>query len=218
MGVAMSKEHPILFDGDMVKATLQGKKTQTRVVIKPQPFLATDVKETPNSYEFYSNDGYFYRVKKKYQIGNKLWVRETFFSFCEITEYKATAHKYELGQLWKPSVHMPRWRSRITLEIINVRVERVQNISGLDVLAEGINPPIPKNVDASPPPDGYDKWNKKRQDEWATGMARTMVFAQNADARNCFDEFQKFWDSINKKRDYGWDKDPYVWVIEFKRI
>ena len=105
----------------------------------------------------------------------------------------------EIG--WKPSIHMPRWASRIILEIVNVRFERVQDIHAVDALAEGVTQTkfwTPQEVDDMP-------FEEKMWDDhhfWAT-------YPQIA--------FARLWDSINAKRGYGWSTNPYVWVIEFKR-
>ena len=147
------KERPILFSAPMVRAILAGTKTQTRRVLKganhvsaggaPLKFTGSDIREVQCPYGW---------------IGDRLWVRE---SFCPIYpqdphynggrpieyDYQATyKHGDRLGDLigvkkkWKPSIHMPRAASRITLEVTGVRMERLQDISDEDCLAEGIYP------------------------------------------------------------------------------
>lgn len=184
------KERPILFSGEMVRAILDGRKTQTRRVIKPQP---------PESV----SEGYTTYFCPYGIPGDRLWVRETFAPRLDvdpITElararhyamYKADGgdphdpmhwHPYDK---WIPSIFMPRWASRITLEITNVRVERVQDISVSECRAEG----IPQ----------------------ASFSSQTDRDAQ------VHGEFMQLWDSINAKRGYSWESNPWVWVIEFKR-
>lgn len=128
------KARPILFSGAMVRALLEGRKTQTRRVMKPQG-MAIAAKGAP---AYYCPHG---------EIGDALWVRET---YCENNMgdpvYKATADlevrdlEWEFGKVrWKPSIYMPRWASRLTLEITGVRVERLQDISDTDAMAEGVD-------------------------------------------------------------------------------
>lgn len=88
------------------------------------------------------------------------------------------------GRKWKPSIHMPRWASRINLEITDIRVERLQEINEEDAKHEGV-----KRINAGD--FGMETWSSA---------------------------FRNLWDSINSKRGYGWDTNPWVWVIEFKRI
>lgn len=131
------KETPIIFSTDMVKAILEGKKTQTRRVIKPQPTLSI-------SDEQYKRN---MALIKQEAIGGRLWVREAFCDVCWANDkvqdvcYKqdilAEGHKCA-NLKWKPSIFMPRWASRITLEITGIRVEKVQEISLADIQAEGI--------------------------------------------------------------------------------
>lgn len=184
------KEHPILFSGPMVQAILDGRKTMTRRVIK-MPKWAQECNE---DYEFEIDDDIPYSICKKTGClaaidcpygfpGDRLWVRET---FCKDLDhnvfYKADNMPPWEDTKWKPSIFMPRWASRITLEITNVRVERLQEISGKDILAEGLDVKftIPGSFDA-------------------------------------LERFHGLWDSINGKK-YPWSSNPWVWVIEFKRI
>jgi hypothetical protein len=129
------KERPILFSGPMVRAILEGRKTQTRRIVKPQPLCIA-------SGEWIMNGS----ACKYGKPGDRLWVRETWWAPRDDVrgEYKREYIKYAatldgMGQpTWKPSIHMPRWASRINLEVVSVRVERLQNISEEDARAEGI--------------------------------------------------------------------------------
>jgi hypothetical protein len=152
------KEAPILFSGPMVRAVLAGAKTQTRRVVKPSsgPHTIEQVVSTPDSLVA------FIRTRCPYgQPGDRLWVRETWRPLAIIegrcagnscVEFPDGGQKYRDGayydpsnhdnfdpaaRKWKPSIHMPRWASRITLEITAVRVERLQEISEADAIAEG---------------------------------------------------------------------------------
>lgn len=145
--------------------------------------------------------------------GDRLWVRETFGEdYTGITEvtvgqnqqtiktarlvYRADGHKMgDCGTGWKPSIHMPRWASRITLEVKNIRAERVQEITEEDARAEGITP-----CDCD---DGATTHYK-------TSRGFSVDTAQEA--------FKFLWDDLNAKRDYGWTVNPWCWVISFERI
>ena len=208
------KERPILFSGPMVRATLhailQGDKTQTRRVVKsrkgwPIDFIGgIDDWDDPSYWGFEGQDGFWYTLKPEKgdrQIpclygrpGDMLWVREGhyFFEDKRIPEigyspenltredviYQADADEIQCP--WRSPIHMPRWASRITLEITSVRVERLQNFSESDALAEGI------------------KYNE---------------LPNNGRARTCY---RGLWEQINGPG--SWNKNPFVWVIEFKRV
>jgi hypothetical protein len=128
------KEKPIIFSTLMVQAILAGKKTQTRRVIKPQPD-SRGLRTTNVMYE----DLHGREIKFSYgQIGDILWVRETWFYAEGYFIYKADCHEnYEINK-WKPSIFMPKEACRIRLKIINIRVEKLQNISESDASAEGL--------------------------------------------------------------------------------
>lgn len=141
------KEHPILFSGPMVRAILAGTKTQTRRVVKPQPVLPPDIDPAilPAAWEAGEID-----VRCPYGVpGDRLYCRETWAPFDETAMrdrdpsmifYRADDERQmETDGSWRPSIHMPRWASRITLEITDVRVERVREISEADAYAEGCN-------------------------------------------------------------------------------
>ena len=203
------REKPILFSGPMIRAILAGEKTQTRRVIKPQPDLA--VQEVgysfftgPAEIEWRYGGGKFRIVKCRCPYGkprDQLWVRETFatpgkwdqYKPSELLDnwlrpdqlvYKAT-ERYPDGDYykWRPSIFMPRWASRIQLQVESVRVERIQEISEKDALAEGT---------------------------MHNGFVSKTVSEVSV--------FKGLWNEINEKRGYGWEKNPWVWVVEFSII
>ncbi len=140
------KERPIIFNTEMVKAILDDRKTQTRRVIKPQPINPT---WTGTKWVESGNDNtVHYEIKCPHgKIGEHLWVRETFSYGCydfgtnrQTIHYRADGLDHK-GHVWSPSIHMFRKYSRIDLEITDIRVERVQDISWEDLLAEGYPQP-----------------------------------------------------------------------------
>jgi hypothetical protein len=189
-------EKPILFSGEMLKAILEGRKSQTRRVIKE--ILTTCRTIEPNGPRTWAMKGYGpngWTISCPYgAAGDRLWVRETWGYCCGVhgkppecdqscIGYRAENHNID-EEHWRPSIFMPRWASRITLEIVKIRAERVQAIDNHESWLEGI-------------PD-FENWTLRE------GVAR--------------DEFSRLWDSINAARGYGWDTNPWVWVIEFKRV
>ncbi|WLI49288.1 hypothetical protein [Pseudomonas sp. FP833] len=220
------KERPILFSAPMVRAILEGRKTVTRRVMKLQP--DADATITVESYNVAVTNrrgyqeagpeifGAWWRdgesgCKCPYgQPGDRLWVRETWY--CDHFEvmrgpylkpddldirealedgtlvYAADGlSSYEQEQpTWKPSIHMPRWASRILLEITDVRVERLQDISRADIRAEGLQcPPELASDDVSP---NYRDWYPAA--------------------------WRELWESTGG----DWNANPWVWVVEFKRV
>lgn len=225
------KERPIIFSAPMVRAILSGAKTQTRRVVKPQPFdrswsrhdhrigYTTD-DEGIDLYAYSKSEGGEWHARCPYgKPGDRLWVRETWrYTASTLEESRAITEDItggiavdwratyigdcmkQLGfsredaemaddfETWRPSIHMPRWASRITLEIVGVRVERLQDISEADCIAEGI----------ASAPGGW--WSG------ATGQSSpTPVGA-----------YALLWESINGPG--SWALNPWVWVIEFKRL
>lgn len=218
------RSHPILFSGDMVRAILDGRKTQTRRVMNPQPeFLQVYDFNGKRMYDGANRrwcwNGHVGGVMEdattslspysRINVGDRLWVRETFMEVCDWNTleplgkyiYRATHEGHEPVQLdedgfrawnkdgtakspWRPSIHMPHEASRITLEVTNVRVERLQDISWLDAIAEGIKDPKVAAL--------------RIDDEVGTVQ-----------------KFRKLWDSIYSKK-HPWDSNPWVWVYEFK--
>lgn len=186
----MSRVLPILFNMKMVRAILDCRKSCTRRIIKPQPQGYFEVSEEP--LYIYDTDGKQGKITPPYQPGDILYVRETFIqAAAHIFWYKADDKPWmSKDLLWKPSIHMPKEAARIWLKVTDVRVERLQDITGLSVQKEGIE------VDPNECASKFDFISE------------------------LFLLFQKLWDSTIKKSDldrYGWDTNPYVWVIEFER-
>ena len=193
-------ELPILFSASMVRAILKGRKTQTRRVVKPQPTMQ-EVDGTYGvsvlAFKQKKGKGHWIWPNAKDIIvtecpygehGDRLWVREAFTECPKgnfIYREQEETHDYgkstaDANNKWTPSIYMPRRASRITLEITNIRVERLQDISDKDALAEGV-----------------DQTNTSIK-----GYAT--------------ERFKNLWESINGAG--SWDANPWVWVIEFKRV
>lgn len=191
---------PILFNTEMVKAILDGRKTVTRRLIKPQPLGYFEVSENPTYlYDFEPSSK---RIYPRYQAGDILYVRETWCDWPDDTGhnyfYKATDDGVD-GFLpkWKPSIHMPKEAARIFLKVKDVRVERLQDITEKDACKEGFHAGC-TNVTSGPwgLDDCPEEWTAK-------------------------EEFSELWNSTINKEDivkYGWDANPWVWVIEFQRV
>lgn len=186
----MSRVLPILFNMEMVRSILDCRKSCTRRIIKPQPQGYFEVSEEP--LYIYDTDGKQGKITPPYQPGDILYVRETFIqAAAHIFWYKADDKPWmSKDLLWKPSIHMPKEAARIWLKVTDVRVERLQDITGLSVQKEGIE------VDPNECASKFDFISE------------------------LFLLFQRLWDSTIKKSNlnhYGWDANPYVWVIEFER-
>jgi hypothetical protein len=181
------KERPILFSGPMVQAILDGQKTQTRRVVNEKWLpIIEECLRVNGKWAWSTID---HDLTTPYgQVGDRLWVRETFSELHEGVAYRATAPNACLKNTkWKPSIFMPRWASRITLEITDVRVERLKDITEDGAVSEGVKYYI------------------------ASG-------AKQAPEMSMVAQFSELWNSINEKRGYGWDTNPFVWVIEFKKL
>lgn len=211
---------PILFSGPMVRALLDGRKTQTRRVLKPQPDLRGLVSfgtvlagQRCVAYRAEIEAG---TLRLPCAPGDLLWVREAFgfgsrphpiHGSVDGVEYRADEVLIEapdlidlhtpktpdgfcygdvMGDGWRPSIHMPRWASRLTLRVTDVRVQRVQEISEGDAKAEGVEP------------------FGGRDAEYEALHARI--------------SFEALWDSLNARRGYGWGANPWVAAYTFEVI
>ena len=206
------KQHPILFQAEMVRAILNGSKTQTRRIAKVTSHdckaglitpIGTHAPRTPAQHIAYC----------KYQVGDILWVREAWRATeteriwsnhhrpdakpsqliegdCTI-QYRATQKPNVRSAKWKPSIFMPRWASRIQLSITNIRLERLQDISIEDALAEGlkINP---------------------------DGTYHDYLFDYGSSWDDPMQSYFSLWEKINGKTSLN--SNPWVWVYEFERV
>ena len=204
---------PILFNTEMVRAILDGRKTCTRRVIKPQPdekhtftlgFVtdSTEKKEV-GCFGFGIDEygGSIQYVKPPYQPGDILYVRETWKKAPNGYYYYENWQRDDIADVtkWKPSIHMPKKAARIWLKVTNVRVERLQEITPKDAENEGVGNLFYEDI-------GYSEKNYGTEVDPEYGIAK--------------EQFAWLWESTIKKSDldrYGWDANPWVWVIEFER-
>ena len=221
---------PILFNTEMVRAILDGRKSCTRRLVKPQPdekhtcplgFVtdSTEKKEV-GCFGFGIDEygGSIQYAKPLYQIRDILYVRETIWqkigyyldvdgetkpSWYNEFRYVASDEKPETGWNYgwakRPSIHMPKEVARIFLRVTNVRVERLQDITPKDAENEGVGNLFYEDI-------GYSEKNYGTEVDPEYGIAK--------------EQFAWLWESTIKKSNldrYGWDANPYVWVIEFER-
>ena len=200
---------PILFNGEMVRAILEGRKTVTRRVIKgaDESMYAGMCGLGPGL--FARNTGL--RVKEPYyRLGDILYVRETWNGdWCDHYIYRADGGNaktagYSQEPKWRPSIHMPKKAARIWLKVTDVRVERLQDISVPDMIKEGV-----RAFGCEPCLELNERCKPQTSEDGFCGAEDQAE-----------DMFSDLWDSTTKKFDlakYGWDANPWVWVIEFER-
>lgn len=221
------KERPILFSASMVRALLDGSKTQTRRVAKTEITMGRESILAPYrgrkyapAYLLPEHAADAVACCPHGQPGDRLWVREA-FAIVPRTAYACSngvqqtlrpddpydhdAAIYREGWCrstggirWRPSIHMPRWASRITLEITGVRVERLQDISEADAVAEGTERTITG--------DGWRRYCADREQE-AAGLTPCATAAAS---------YRSLWEQINGPG--SWAANPWVWVVEFRRL
>lgn len=199
---------PILFNTEMVRAILDGRKTCTRRLVRFLPG------ENPQ-WTGYIRDGLMlYNGKNEpcirkapYQPGDTLYVRETWKKAPNGYYYYEDWQRNDIADVtkWKPSIHMPKEAARIWLKVTNVRVERLQEMNPVDVIKEGAYP------------DCWDCLNTYGE------SGSQCCYGTEEQCSQCDEvmmEWENLWNSTIKKSDldsYGWDANPYVWVIEFER-
>lgn len=201
---------PILFNTEMVRAILEGRKTVTRRVVKIPPYTTFMYPRTELEVICGCGDSETV-VKAPYKVGDVLYVRETWidwscaecdcecvgdngYGHCDMPKYLYKASHEETYKGWKPSIHMPKAAARIFLKVSSVRVERLQDMTVEDCHKEGVN------IATSSITDGE---TLKRDHDFS------------------LEKFETLWDSTIKPdqlKYYGWEANPYVWVIEFERI
>lgn len=223
-------DHPIIFSVPMVRALLNGRKTQTRRVLKPQPLLSL-VPCADRGIPVATNDwGSIIYRPLPYAPGDRLWVREKHWCvelkgggigapYLVYDEEWSTGpgarvpepaeerpwwgppywdDKREIRWGARPSIHMPRWASRLTLVVTDVRVQRVREISEADAIAEGV------------------LLSPDRRPHYRIELTRPNdVGADAVDADRATSCFRHLWDSLNAKRGFGWEADPWVVALTF---
>lgn len=202
-------DHPIPFSGPMVRALLADSKTQTRRVMKPQPTVNAAgllVWERPGIVVVQSDaDGV--ALHQRYGVGDRLYVREAWrcngwatdvatvmYRASEGRGYTAMTAQYPVANkkplrvtgTWRPGIHMPRWASRLTLTVTDVRVQRLQEISEADAIAEGCSGVL------GPNPDFPDEWDPSP-----------------------VEQYRDLWDRLNAARGFGWSTNPWVVATSF---
>lgn len=213
MSQIIVKERPILMIGPNIQPILEGRKTQTRRIIRNQPipnhrgkFKFTQFSDDEGIESYWANEPLWWTRCPYGQPGDRLWVRETWFhqeggpiydaaggvmdSFDDEIIYRADKPNRKTVK-WKPSIFMPRWASRILLEITEIRIERLQDISEADAKAEGASPAA--------------------EEPFRDACGELVVPAGRY--RN---GYRDLWESINGPG--SWSLNPFVWVIIFKRI
>ena len=189
-------DRPIIFSAPMVRALLDGRKTQTRRVLNPQPLgIARAERIAPRSWRIFpGSDRCSVEFKApSYAPGDRLYVREAFCPRLGYPapiakpHYRADDDRPEWRGLWKPSIHMPRWASRLTLTVTEVRVQRLQEISAADSIAEGV------------------------ECETCTAMGKSACHG-----RGCFASYLAYrdlWNSLHGPD--AWDANPWVCAVSF---
>jgi hypothetical protein len=212
MKTSGARERPILFSAPMVRAILDGRKTQTRRVVKPQPASEPDLWFIDASGAFAARTAgdEWLTVRCPYGLASdRLWVRETWRLHERFSDVARIVYAASQGRSWtemhedfpaekagrlapsqkfKPSIHMPRWASRITLEITDVRVERLNDCSSEDAKAEGL--------------------------EWAAPTYGISGVAESWNA-DPVAAYRALWEHINGPD--AWAANPWVWVVSFKQ-
>ena len=221
---------PILFNTDMVRAIMYGRKTCTRRVIKPQWEECPACKYVHNEYiydkmaenVYCARCGYPMEPERRspYQPEDILYVRETWSEWTDGYLYKAWNSPFpQAGESpvmkWHPSIHMPKEAARIWLKVTDVRVERLQDMTDDDAEAEGMPDSLDYPVDKAYCPLCKGEGIIGTIDVHSLGH-------MDVDCPYCDSyrkRFENLWNSINQKSldSYGWDANPWVWVIEFER-
>ena len=213
------KSKPILFSTPMVQAILEGRKTQTRRVVKGvnDHYYQSLVNHASGKHTFVMNGNYSPEpkgvIEKKCpfgQVGDVLWIRETWQNSDNNVYYHYKADFTEPGKGWKPSIFMPKDAARIWLKITNVRVERLNEISDEDAIKEGIDFEIFNDES-----DTFIYRNYLKGKDFYSFSEYGWNFGKEIHSAPVA-SYCSLWEKING--DGSWNANPWVWVIEFERI
>lgn len=214
---------PILFNTEMVRAILYGRKTCTRRIVKPQQLIVMLPDKCKNGApeEFLEEKKLMFKpycdmtdielinaaYKAPYQPGDILYVRETWKKAPNGYYYYEDWQRNDIADVtkWKPSIHMPKEAARIWLKVTDVKVERLQDMKPVDVIKEGAYP---------------DCWDCLNTYGESGSQCCYRTEEQCSQCDEVMMEWEKLWNSTIKKSDldrYGWKANPWVWVIEFER-
>lgn len=204
---------PILFNTEMVRTILDGRKTVTRRIIKTPP-TATLIHFGKWGYAWsFWADGSYHQIEPPYRPGDILYVRETWTTLIGEYIYKADQKpNMKNPGKWRPSIHMPREAARIFLEVTDVRAERLRDITADDALREGVKPlsETPKGCRAcGPGVPHYPECSYELCGNYKSFECERAVLP-----------FIEVWNGTIKPADrdrFGWDANPWVWVIEFEQ-
>lgn len=211
------KARGMIFTGESVRAILAGRKTKTRRAVTPanselgiswpSDGLASAFPQSDDSKLMVPGESEtLHRLWPKWDAGDRLWVRETWAKpleqSCNRSDrdipqlgYRADGEDANYGARWRSPRFMPRWASRLTLELTDVRVERLQAISEEDAIAEGFGADYSSLLPQTA--DGFEK---------------------NYDAMTPLGRFQWTWNLLNAHRGHGWKSNPWVWALTFRRL
>jgi len=207
---------PIIFSTTMVKAILDYTKTMTRRVVKPKYkadeegfTVFANVSTGEKWLEKHDEDEMSFDppryIYPKYQVGDILWVREMHFLYKNTVYFKADEKHFELEKLgikfkWKSPYHLYCKDARIFLKVKSVRIERLQEITEEDAIKEGS---YLDRCECRPHKNDKTAFDKLFVEKWCHIHGA---------------EFKDLWNSLNAKRGYAWERNPFVWVYEFERL
>jgi hypothetical protein len=208
---------PIIFSTPMVRAILEDRKTMTRRVVKPQPPHTMHIIQRGSNFgwSFWGDGPLQNCFKAPYIISDVLWVREAGGLVGGTYYYKAdTETEAQDNIAWDSPIYMPKAAARLFLRVKAVRVERVQEISEKDAIAEGVPDAMEGNT-------GDEIYCPTCMGMGLVGAVHPVSLGyMEVECTECDSAVKRFcnlWDGINAKRGYGWDVNPWVWVIEFER-
>ncbi len=232
LSTAAPRERPILFSASMVRAIRAGTKTQTRRIVRDQASVSDVAGGGLEPTVWWPRDGDLLLPCPYGASGDRLWVKEAHafldgdFRPTTMTDRGHVQVSYRADHAdpvhgdgpdklrWRPSIYMPRWASRFTLEVTDVRVERLQEITEEDARAEGVAPRV------------FESWtwcNRARKQTFETFVPECgdpgaeLLYHDRRETLSAREGFYSLWETINGER-ASWASNPWVWVVSFTRM